>query len=317
MRKVTGPRSNRNKGGFTRRAVGRAFAGLLVAGRARAGAPVRVGSKDDTEGALLGNLILFALRRAGFPVEDRLGLGPTRIIRTALIEGAIDIYPEYTGNGAFFFNLQTDPVWRDLQAGYERARSLDLQRNRLVWLPPAPANNTWAIALRQAFAAQNGLATMADFARWVNSGGKLLLAASAEFVESPAALPTFEAVYGFRLTASQIISLAGGNTAATLRAAAEGISGVNAAMAYSTDGALAALNMVILSDTKKAQVVYAPAPVARQAVLDAYPSAANLLAAVFRGLDTVTLQRLNARIAVDGEEAGQVARAVLKEKGLA
>ena len=88
-------------------------------------------------------------------------------------------------------------------------------------------------------------------------------------------------------------------------------------MAYATDGALAALHMMILDDTKKAQIVYAPAPVAREAVLNAYPLAAGLLASVFSRLDTAILQRLNARIAVEGEEAGQVARLFLKENGFA
>jgi len=46
-----------------------------------------------------------------------------------------------------------------------------------------------------------------------------------------------------------------------LRAAAEGISGVNAAMAYGTDGELAALGLTALCDDKGAQIVYAPAPV--------------------------------------------------------
>ena len=59
--------------------------------------------------------------------------------------------------------------------------------------------------------------------------------------------------------------MSGGNTAATLRAAAEGMSGVNAAMAYGTDGALAALGLVALRDDKGAQIVYAPAPVVRAA----------------------------------------------------
>ena len=71
-----------------------------------------VASKIDTEGALLGHMILIALERAGVPVENRLQLGPTKIVRTALVSGEIDLYPEYTGNGAFFFSRENDPAWR-------------------------------------------------------------------------------------------------------------------------------------------------------------------------------------------------------------
>ena len=59
----------------------------------------------------------------------------------------------------------------------------------LLGLAPAPADNSWAIALPRAFAARNKLATLEDFAGYVNRGGRVKLAASAEFVESPGALP--------------------------------------------------------------------------------------------------------------------------------
>jgi osmoprotectant transport system substrate-binding protein len=155
---------------------------------------------------------------------------------------------------------------------------------------------------------------MTDFARYVQSGGRVYLAASAEFVESPSALPAFEATYGFHLGDRQLLTLSGGNTSATLRAAAEGMSGVDAAMAYGTDGAIAALGLVALEDDKGAQIVYAPAPVVRAVVLAEYPQMPNLLDPVFKSLTLATLQQLNARMAVDGEDAGAVAGAYLKSR---
>ena len=150
--------------------------------------------------------------------------------------------------------------------------------------------------------------------KYLAAGGRIKLAASAEFVESPSALPAFETTYGFHLKDAQLLTLSGGNTSATLRAAAEGMSGVNAAMAYGTDGALAALGLVALKDDKAAQVVYAPAPVVREAVLQRHPEIAAVLAPVFASLTLETLQKLNAEVAVDGEDAGAVAAAYLKAK---
>jgi osmoprotectant transport system substrate-binding protein len=252
----------------------------------------------------------------GLPVENRLQLGPTTIVRAALLAGQIDIYPEYTGNGALFFHLEKDPVWKDRIAGYRTVARLDRERNGLVWLAPAPADNSWTIAVRADLAGREHLATMADFASWIGAGGRLRLAASAEFVESPAALPAFEKTYGFRLSDAQLLTLAGGNTAATLRAAAEGISGVDAAMAYGTDGALAALGLVALADDKRAQIVYSPAPVVRLAALERWPQIRVLLDPVFAGLTIGTLQRLNAAIAVDGADAARVAADYLAAKKL-
>ena len=280
------------------------------------GNPVRVGSKPDTEGMLLGNVILKVLEHAEVPVENRLGIGPTRIVRAALLAGAIDLYPEYTGNGAFFFHRETDPAWRDQAAGYALVKQLDEQQNGLLWLPAAPADNAWAIAVRADVAASNRLQTMSDFARWVNGGAPVKLAASAEFVESPAALPAFQTTYGFKLNSDQILMLVGGNTAATIRAAAENLSGVNAAMAYGTDGALSVLRLAVLQDDKHAQIFFAPAPVVRQSVAQAYPLIASSLAPVFAALDAATLRRLNAQIAVDGDDPAMTATGWLESTGL-
>lgn len=271
--------------------------------------PVTVASKGDAEGTLLGQMILQTLRRLGLPTRDRLQLGPTRIVRAALLAGEIDAYPEYTGNVAFFSGTETDPLWKSAQAGYEAARRFDAPHG-LVWLARARANNSSQIAVRGSLARAQGLATMADFARAARAG-LIRLAASAEFVESPAALAAYEAAYGFHLPREGIVTLPGGDTAVTLRAAAQGISGVNAGMVYGTDGAIDALDVVVMADPQGAQIVYEPAPVFRQAVLARHPAIAPALDRIFSGLDLPTLRRLNARIAVEGETPDAVARAYL------
>ncbi|MBP2290840.1 glycine betaine ABC transporter substrate-binding protein OsmF [Azospirillum rugosum] len=288
---------------------------LLSAGSVQAADAVRVSSKLDAESGLLGTMILQVLEANNIPTENKIQLGPTKIVRSALLAGEIDVYPEYTGNGAFFFNVDSDPVWKNAAGGYETVKQLDLDKNNIVWLKPAPANNTWAIALRRDVAAPNKLATMEDFARWVGAGGKAKIAASAEFVESPAALPSFQSTYGFALKPDQILVLAGGDTAATIRAAAEGTSGVNTAMVYGTDGAIAALDLVVMKDTKSAQMVYEPAPTVRASVLQAYPKMREALEPVFASLDEETLRSLNAKISVEGQDPKQVASAYLKSKG--
>ncbi|MGO3861040.1 MAG: glycine betaine ABC transporter substrate-binding protein, partial [Halomonas sp.] len=132
-------------------------------------------------------------------------------------------------------------------------------------------------------------------------------AASAEFVESAQALPAFQQAYGFELSDDQLLVLSGGNTAATMRAAAQQTSGVNGAMTYGTDGGLTALGLVVLEDTKGVQPVYQPAPVVRESVLETYPEMEALLNEVFTTLDSVTLQTLNTDVAVNGLSPSQVA----------
>lgn len=278
----------------------------LVIASAQASDPVVVSSKIDTEGSVLGQIILQSLSDAGIEVEERLQLGVTSIVRSALINGEVDIYPEYTGNGAFFHDMADSPVWHKAEQAYAAVKEKD-QPLGLVWLTPASANNTYAISLRGDVARDNQLATLDDVADYINGGGTFKLAGSAEFVESAFALPAFEEAYGFDLGDDQLLVLSGGNTAATMRAAAQQTSGVNAAMTYGTDGGLQTLDLVVMEDTRGVQPVYQPAPVIRSEVLQQHPEIAEVLAPVFESLDLQTLQRLNGDVAVNGRDPAQVA----------
>ena len=298
-----------------RRSLLAAAFGLLASSVVQANGPVRVGSKIDTEGKLLGNIIVLALEANGIKTENKVSLGNTKIVRTALVAGEIDIYPEYTGNGAFMLGAEKSPAWKDLRAGYELAKKMDFEKNKIVWLEPANANNTWAIAIRKDLATANQLRSMDDLGRYIAKGGTFKLAASAEFMERTDAMPAFQTAYGFKLRADQALVLAGGDTAATIKAAAEKTSGVNAAMAYGTDGPLAALGLLVMEDPKGVQPVYAPAPLVREEVLKRHPAIATILAPIFKSLDTPTLQMLNARIQLEGQDPRKVASGYLQSKG--
>lgn len=289
---------------------------LGLAATAAQARDIVVSSKIDTEGGLLGNMMLLALKNAGMPVRDKLQLGGTPIVRDAITSGQIDVYPEYTANAAFFFNEADSAVWKDAASAYARAAELDKAKNDLVWLTPSPANNTWAIAVRKDLADSAGLKTMSDLGRYVTGGGAIKLAASTEFVTSPAALPAFQTTYGFALQPGQLIQLSGGDTAATIAAAAAQTSGVNAAMVYGTDGGIDPAGLVVMADDKGVQPVYQPAPVVRASVLAEYPQIADVLNPIFAGLDLTTLQNLNGRIQIGGEPADAVARDYLTSAGL-
>jgi osmoprotectant transport system substrate-binding protein len=295
--------------------VGMVIVLLALVATGCGGKGVVVGSKIDTEGALLSQMIILLLQDNGFDVVDKSGTGPTQVVRKAIQSGEIDIYPEYTGNGAFFFDETESDVWNDAQKGWERVKQLDFEANGIVWLKSAPANNTWAIAIPGELAEKEGISSLEDFADYVNRGGQVKLAGSEEFVTSPVALPAFQEAYGFELKEDQLLTLSGGNTAQTEKAAAEGTDGVNAAMAYGTDGSLAALGLVVLSDPLNVQPVYEPAPIVRGEVMDKYPEIESILEPVFLTLDLETLQAINAKIAFEGQAAADVARDYLMANG--
>ena len=280
--------------------------------------PITVGSKIDTEGGVLGQIIIAVLEDAGYEVVDKTKTGTTDVVRNALTSGEIDIYPEYTGTALTqFFPDAKIPggVSNDGQASFDTVKELDAA-NDIVWLERAPANNTWAVAIPGDLASANNIESLADWADYINAGNPVKLVGSQEFVDRDDALPAFEKAYGFELKADQLIILSGGDTAQTEAAAAQGTNGANAAMAYGTDGSLAALGLVVLTDPEGVQPVYEPAPTVRKAVLDEFPEIADLLDPVFKGLTLETLQELNGKVSVDGQDPKTVAAEYLKAEGI-
>jgi osmoprotectant transport system substrate-binding protein len=293
-----------------------ALALLLGAAPTAQGAqtPVVVSSKLSSESAMLGQMIRLLLNAHHIPTIDRTKIGATPVVRKALLTGEIDLYVEYTGNAAFFFNQTANPAWQDLQQGYELGSRLDYAANRIVWLTPARASNAWALAVRQDVAAANHLSTLSDFGRWVSGGGQVMLACSAEFANA-GALHAMEHAYDFALSSDQLIVLAGGETAATIAAAAAGTNATNTAMVYGTDGGVLAANLRLLEDDRHVEPIYAPVPTMREAVLRQHPQIAALVKPLMESFTRETLQQLNARVQVEGESEEVVAEEYLRAQG--
>jgi osmoprotectant transport system substrate-binding protein len=288
---------------------------LVCAGTAVAEtAAVIVSSKLDSEATMLAQMVRLALNAAGVSTIDRTRIGATPVVRKALLTGEVDLYVEYTGNAEFFFNDTADPAWKDLRQGYALGARLDYAANHIVWLTPAPVSNAWALAVRRDVAQANRLHSMSDFARWVRGGGPVVLACSAEFANA-GTLRALEATYHFTLASEQLIVLAGGETAATIGAAAAGTNGTNTAMVYGTDGGIRAANLVMLEDDLHEQPVYAPVPLIREATLRSHPQIAQIVRPLMESLDINTLRALNARVQIDGEADETVASDYLRSRG--
>ena len=299
----------RRSGGF-----GAILVGILLASMPARSAVV-VSSKLSSESAMIGEMIRLILDAHGIHTVDRLRLGVTSVVRRALLTGQIDLYVEYTGDAAYFFNRPGDPAWKSLRRGYDLGAALDERVNHVVWLTPADADNSWALAVRRDVADAEHLRDLSDFARWARSGGRIVLACSAEFANG-GTLRSLERAYGFNLSEDQLIVLAGGETTATIAAAAAGTDGTNTAMVYGTDGGIVAANLVILEDDRHDQPVFAPVPIVREAVLARHPEIRALVRPLMRSFDAATLRRLNARVQIDGESTHAVAADYLKTLGL-
>lgn len=275
---------------------------------------ITIGSKIDTESILLCQMVGVALDHHGIAIKDKCGTGVTQVVRKALIQGEIDLYPEYTGNAPYLidhfkFNTKIPELM------YQQIAQSDLKNNQIVWLKPAPANNTFVIAVTQRFSKQQKVKTLDDFARYIRSGQPTKLIASYEFVTRADGLKAFESKYNFKLKNHQLIMIPGGNTAQTENALARGANGINASMAYGTDGQLAALNLIGLIDTQGAQETYHPAITIRAAVLKSNPKIKPIIEQVFSKLTTKVLSQLNAQVVVNGRNPKVVATEYLQKSG--
>ena len=102
-------------------------------------------------------MIRLLLEAHGIPTVDRMTLGATPVVRKALLAGEIDLYVEYTGNAGFFFNRPATRPGRTCSAATNWARSSTYAANHIVWLAPAPASNSWALAVRRDVAHEHRL----------------------------------------------------------------------------------------------------------------------------------------------------------------
>lgn len=279
------------------------------------GPEVKFGSYIDSEGSVVGAMVVQMLEANGIKVVDKTKFGTPDVVRKAYLQGDLSGAIDYTGSGAFYVGPETDPAWSDPVKGYELVKAKDLEQNKVVWTTPAPANNTESIAVKKEFAEANNLRTMEDFAAWVKAGKEVKLIGAQAWMDNPLGLKGYEKAYGFTLKKDQLIGLSNGVTAEFIKALANGTNGVNFAEVYATDGGLADVGLVVLTDSKSVPPVYSPTPVFREEIMTAYPEITSILAPVFESLTIEKLQALNKAVSIDGKDAKVVATEYLTENG--
>jgi osmoprotectant transport system substrate-binding protein len=272
-----------------RTALGLLTSTTLLAG-CNAGRPrerLTVGSKNFTEELLLGELYAQLLQHYDFRITRKLNLGGTQVAMAALRRGDIDLYPEYTGT-ALLTVLKLKPGG-DAASIYTTVRDAYSRDYKLVWLDPAPMNNTQALATTQAVAEKYGLRTLSDLSK---AAPKLRLGAIPEFTTREDGLPGLQKAYGgFQFRDVKLFDIA-----LKYRALMSG--SVDVAVAFGTDGQILADSLVVLEDDKHFWPAYQVAPVVREDALERFPGLATHLNALSPRLTDKTMRELN--YAIDG-----------------
>jgi len=163
------------------------------------GAEFTVGSKDFDEQLILGYIALALLEDAGATVNDEVNVGGTDTTRAALESGDIDTYWEYNGTAWISFFGETDPI-PDRMEQYEAVAERDLEEAGLVWLDPAPFNNTYGLAMSSEAHEELGTDTISDLVDLIaENPDAATLCVEAEFNVRDDGLPGLEEHYGFQV----------------------------------------------------------------------------------------------------------------------
>lgn len=271
------------------------------------GAKISVGSKNFNENVLLGKMTLILLQAAGADVTDLTNIPGSAAARQAHLQGDIDAMWEYTGTGWLQYLQQPEPI-PGKEEQYDAVRDLDLKENDLVWLPPAPMNNTYAFAITQAAKRKYGITKLSQINEVPVSERTFCI--ESEFRNRSDGLPGMLETYGLDVPGRNLQTY---QTGAIYDATAKGE--CTFGEVFTTDGRIKALDLVPLEDDKRYFPNYNVSLVVRDEVEEKYPEIETLMAPVTEKLTDDVLVDLNARIDVDGDEAAQVADDWLREEG--
>jgi osmoprotectant transport system substrate-binding protein len=259
-----------------------------------------VGSKNFTEQVVLGEILAQQIERTmHLPVERKLDLGGTLLAQQALIQGDIDLYPEYTGTAlTAVLKLPPPPPGAANQAAvFETVSAAYLRQWRLVWLQPLGFNDTFAMIVRGDTARAGHLTTLSEAARahpWRMGIGY-------EFRQRPDGLDGLLRTYNLR-TEGEPVSMDLG-----LLYAALGSRRVDLIAANSTDGLASAMDVTVLEDDRHYFPPYQCAVVVRQETLARYPKLRETLEALSGRLTDAVMRHLNYEVDGRHRPAAEVA----------
>src|SRR5262245_31755964 len=265
------------------------------------GVTVKVGSKKDADGRLLGEMYALLLEKAGYTVQRNLGAGDTPFMQNAIANGAIDLYPEFTGTAMSSYKL---PPTQDAQAAYNEVKDYYSKNLKLTWLDAAfNLNDSYAICTSQDNATKYNLKSNADLTA---QSGNLKIASQSDGVD--AAVNPVKSAYNVNF--KEVVTLD-----EQLSFAAVNKGDVDLMVCYTTDPGIVTNSFVVLTDPKGFFPNYNPAPVVRDELLSKSSAVKDTLNPLATKLTTADQVALIKQVS-DGKTVHEVAQQYLKDKGL-
>jgi len=253
--------------------------------------PIHIGSKNFTESVILGELLAQKLEGAGCTVDRKLDMGGTFVCDSAIRNGAIDAYVEYSGTALSAILKQPKA---DLAAAYAKAQ--------LHWGPALGFNNTFAMIVRrdhrltkisdlQIVASEFQPGFGYEFVERPDGWNGLLQAYNLQFAKPP---KTMDLGLTYKALASNQVDLIAGN---------------------STDGLIQSLGLAALDDDRHYFPRYDAAVVRRDDIDKKCKGASAALETLRATIDDATMRRLNFEVDGKKRNAADVVREFLGGRG--
>ena len=267
---------------------------------------VTVASFNFPESVLLAEIYALALQDSRIRVERETALGTRELVMPALVQGLVELVPEYAGSALLFF------------AG-EGSASTDHEANQIALaghtigygvspLEPSPAEDQNGFAVTRATATRFDLHTLSDLAR---VSGQLVFGGPPECLRRPSCLPGLRSTYGIEF--GDVLSTLDAGGPRTAAALAQGT--VDVALMFTSDGAIELYDFVLLQDDRGLQPAENVTPIVRRDTLERFPELAGILNTVSAALTTGDLRSMNAEVA-RGADPRSIAAAWLVRHGL-
>lgn len=266
---------------------------------------VVIGSKNFTENEILAQMMADLLQKdTNLKVTTKLNMNGTIPVFEAIKSAQIDIYPEYTGTG--YMEILKKPKAASESAMYAYVRKAFQSKYGLEWLKPFGFNDTYALAVTNAYAQAHHITTISDLVPYAPT---LLAGIDPECQNRPDCLPGLEKTYGLKFKGIDTM-----DHSLVEEAMASGK--IQVTDVYTTDGALLKYHLTVLKDNKNFFPAYLAAPLVRMAWAKAHPQAVTVLNKLAGKLTTSEMERLDYQVDIGNESVQQVAKAWLVKEGL-
>ncbi len=244
---------------------------------------VTVASKRFTESYILAEIIAQTLKNnTDYEIKTKLGLGNTTILFSALLQGNIDVYPEYLGT--ITKEILKEDGTLSLEQINKRLLPLKIQAGVFLGF-----QNSYALAMRKDQAMQLGITTIADLAKHPS----LKIGFSHEFLGRPDGWPSIQKIYGLSNLSAK--GLDHGLSYSALEKKQ-----VDLIDAYTTDAQLSNEKIILLIDNQRFFPSYEAVLLYRIESFKDKPKALLALEGLSQKMSQIEMRNMNAAVEVQG-----------------